>query len=155
MDAQQIELLGRTRLMSELLEADLEVAVPARDRGVDLIAYADLGSRVKNFVAVPIQMKAFSTSGFGINKKYEKVSNLLLAYVWGVREPAHSVTYVMTYPEAVQVADALGWTATESWRKGAYVTTQPSRRVLDLLEAFRATRSVWWKRVVGDAGQAP
>ncbi len=85
MDAQQIELLGRTRLMSELLEADLEVAVPARDRGVDLIAYADLGSRVKNFVAVPIQMKAFSTSGFGINKKYEKVSNLLLAYVWGVR----------------------------------------------------------------------
>lgn len=152
MDSQQIELLGRTRLMAELFEADLEVAVPARDRGVDLIAYADLGSRVKTFVAVPIQMKAFTTSGFGVNKKYEKISNLLLAFVWGIQEPKQSATFVMTYPEAIRIADSLGWTATESWRKGAYVTTQPSRRVLDSLDSFRATPAVWRKRVVGDAG---
>lgn len=141
--------------MVELLAADLEVAVPVRDRGVDLIAYADLGNRVKTFVAVPIQMKTFSTSGFGINKKYEKISNLLLAFVWGIREPKQSVTFVMTYPEAIRIADSLGWTATESWRKGAYVTTQPSRRVIDALDPFRSSPAVWRKRVVGDADQAP
>ena len=41
-DSQVIELLGRNRLVSELLRAGLEVAIPARDRGIDLIAYLDL-----------------------------------------------------------------------------------------------------------------
>ncbi|MFM9965462.1 MAG: hypothetical protein ACKV2Q_30110 [Planctomycetaceae bacterium] len=42
LDTQVVELLGRQRLMGELLRDGLEVAVPARDRGVDLIAFADL-----------------------------------------------------------------------------------------------------------------
>ena len=41
MDSQQIELLGRHRLVEELLRAGLEVALPLRDHGVDLIAYRD------------------------------------------------------------------------------------------------------------------
>ena len=55
-DKQIVELLGRNRLVDELLRADLEVAIPARDRGIDLIVYADKGRGVKNFVAKPIQM---------------------------------------------------------------------------------------------------
>ena len=42
MDSQVVEVLGRNRLVSDLLQAGLEVALPVRDRGVDLIAYADL-----------------------------------------------------------------------------------------------------------------
>lgn len=41
-DSQVVELLGRNRLIDELLRAGLEVAVPERDRGIDLIAYLDL-----------------------------------------------------------------------------------------------------------------
>jgi hypothetical protein len=41
-DTQVIELIGRNRLGSEILRDGLEVAVPARDRGIDLIAYSDL-----------------------------------------------------------------------------------------------------------------
>jgi hypothetical protein len=141
--------------MADLLAAELEIAVPARDRGVDLIAYAELGSRVKNFSAVPIQMKAFSARGFGINRKYEKISNLLLAFVWEVAAPTSSTIYVMNYIEALAVADTLGWTATESWRRGAYVTTTPSRRAVALLEQYRATPRVWWERVVGQTSAQP
>ena len=55
-DTQTIEIVGRQRLSGELLAAGLEVAMPLRDRGIDLIAYADLDRQVKRFTARPIQM---------------------------------------------------------------------------------------------------
>jgi hypothetical protein len=96
MDTQTIEFLGRNRLVDELLLAGLEVALPARDRGVDLIAYVDLESKVSSFVAFPIQMKAASTRAFSIDRKYSKIANLILAYVWGLQKPEHAVTYALT-----------------------------------------------------------
>ena len=53
LDTQVVEVLGRQRLMAELLRDGLEVAVPARDRGVDLIAYVDLSQQVACFTARP------------------------------------------------------------------------------------------------------
>jgi len=82
MDTQTIELVGQHRLASELLLAGLEVAFPARDRGVDLIAYAEVGRGLGGFVARPIQMKVASRRSFGIWKKYEKIHGLILAFVW-------------------------------------------------------------------------
>ncbi len=46
-DAQTIELAGRSQLTSELLRAGLEVPMPLRDRGIDLIAYVDTGDNEK------------------------------------------------------------------------------------------------------------
>ncbi len=60
-DTQTIEIVGRQRLSGELLAAGLEVAMPLRDRGIDLIAYADLDRQVKRFTAKPIQMKSTRT----------------------------------------------------------------------------------------------
>ena len=93
-------------LIGELIRDGLEVAVPVRDRGVDLIAYADLSRQVVRFGARPVQMKAFTASGFSVAQKYTRIADLLLAYVWhlGGSEPA--VTYGLTYAAAVQVAEA-------------------------------------------------
>src|SRR5437660_905735 len=77
MDTQIVELLGRHQLINELLRAELEVAVPARDRGIDLIAYADLGTKVEKFAACPIQMKAALSASFSIESKYQKFPNLI------------------------------------------------------------------------------
>ena len=145
MDAQLIELVGRQRLISELLRADLEVALPMRDRGIDLIVYADL--RVSGFRAVPIQMKAASTSCFAVDQKYSKFPNLLLAYVWFLDTPEQAVTYALTYAEAVSVAENMGYTATMSWQTGIYTTTRPSRKLLQLLEPYRMTSDAWRLRV--------
>ena len=60
MDSQTIEILGRNRLVDELLVAGLEVATLLRDRGIDLIAYVDLAADASKFAAVPISMKAAS-----------------------------------------------------------------------------------------------
>ena len=149
MDTQTTELLGRNRLMSELLHAGLEVALPARDRGVDLIAYADLSSKVQSFVAIPIQMKAASKRSFSVDKKYAKISNLMLAHVWHLDTPDKAVTYALRYPEAVAIAEEMGWTKTASWERGGYSTSNPSKNLCVLLEAHRMSPVNWWNCVVG------
>lgn len=148
-DGQLVEILGRGRLVGELLRAGLEVALPTRDRGVDLIAYADLGERISKFVAKPIQMKAALGRSFGVWRKYEN-PDMLLAFVWHLDGAAVPQTYALTVPEANGVASAMGWTSTPSWtEKGGYSTTRPGRRLLELLAPHAMDERRWWSKVVG------
>lgn len=148
MDTQTIELLGRNRLVNELLVAGLEVAIPLRDRGMDLIAYVDLAVKTSKFAAVPIQMKAASTRAFSIDAKYEKISNLVIAYVWGLHAPEHAQIFALTYAEAVGVAMAMKWTTTASWVKGnKYSTSAPSKKLCKLLAPFKMSPEAWRKKV--------
>jgi hypothetical protein len=148
-DTQVVELIGRNRLCSELLRAGLEVAVPARDRGVDLIAYADLSSDVKEFVARPIQMKAAAKSSFSINRKYERLASLIIAYVWHLEDHNMAVTYALTWKEALGVATKMGYTLTDSWtKKHSYGTTKPGVELRKLLQPFEMTSGKWRTKVL-------
>ena len=147
-DTQKVELLGRNRLIDELLRADLEVALPVRDRGVDLIAYADRGKGVQAYASRPIQMKASWTTAYGVDKKYQKFPNLIIAYVWNLSDAAQAVTYAMNYAEACGIAEAMGWTRTVSWERGAYSTSRPGQKLTALLEPFRMSAGAWWHLIV-------
>jgi hypothetical protein len=70
MDTQQIGIIGKHILIANLIAADLEVAEPIRDHGIDLIAYSD---RVEGgvFLACPIQLKTATDAVFGLDEKYE------------------------------------------------------------------------------------
>jgi hypothetical protein len=150
MDKQTLEIIGRNRLVNELLIAGLEVAIPSRDRGIDLIAYRDLKIDTPTFMAIPIQMKAASKSSFSIDKKYAKISNLVLAYVWGVNGTDESVTYGLTHEESVEIGDAMGWTQEKSWTKdeyGRFSSSSPNTKLIELLEPFRMTSEKWLNHV--------
>lgn len=147
-DSQVVELLGRNRLIDELLQAGLEIALPMRDRGIDLIAYVELAATVETFTACPIQMKASSRPAFGLHSKYRRVRNLIIAHVWYVQGGEESISFATTYDEALSVADSMGWTSTPSWKSGAYSTSHPSKRLRDLLEPFRMTPAKWRAKVV-------
>jgi hypothetical protein len=84
MDPQAVEILGRNLLIADLVTAGIEVSVPLRDRGIDLIAYCDLTSVTSRFSAIPIQLKASTTRSFAVDRKYSKIPNLVIAYIWGV-----------------------------------------------------------------------
>lgn len=147
--SQIVELIGRNWLVNELLQANLEVALPLRDRGIDLIAFADLYTHVQTFIARPIQMKAASLRSFGVDQKYSRFPDLIIAYVWYVNDPNKTVTYGLTYHEAVEIADKMGWTKTISWEKGAYSTTNPSKPLLDLLEPYKMlSPQKWWDKII-------
>lgn len=123
--------------MDELLRASLEVAFPARDRGIDLIVYADKGQGVQTFVAKPIQMKAASIRSFGIDRKYTAFPNLIIAYVWYVGDADKTVTCALSYPDAVSIAEQMGFTKSLSWAKGRYDRTEVGGRLLKMLEDHR------------------
>jgi hypothetical protein len=84
---------------------------------------------------------------FSITSKYERVRNLLIAYVWDLRESEATSIYALTYREAFSVAETLGWTKTASWDQGLYTTTRPSARTVELLEPYKMTPEKWWDRV--------
>jgi hypothetical protein len=151
-DTQVIELIGRNRLGSEILRDGLDVAVPARDKGIDLIAYADRSSNVKEFVARPIQMKASSEASFSIDRKYKRVTNLILAYVWHIHDANATVTYALEYKDALRIASQCWGRAkgnSESWKRGRYSTSKPSRKLRMLLEPFKISEGKWWEKVTG------
>ena len=149
-DTQVIELIGRNRLGSELLRAGLEVAVPSRDRGIDLIAYADLSVDVRQFIARPIQMKAASQRSFSINRKYERLAGLIIAYVWHLEDQDKAVTYALTWKEALAVATAMRYTRTHSWKKAnSYSTTAPGVELRRLLLPYEMTPEKWRAKVLG------
>ncbi len=147
-DTQKVELLGRNRLIDELLRDDLEVALPVRDRGIDLVAYADLAEIANSYVSRPIQMKAAWTRGFGVDRKYEKFPGLILAYVWNLSDRSQAVTYAMSYLDACSIAQKMGWMETESWARGRYASNQPSSKLVGLLEPFKMTAGCWRKMIV-------
>lgn len=150
LDTQTIELLGRQRLAGELLAAGLEVAEPMRDRGVDLIAYAELDRQLNGFTAKPIQMKAARERSFGIWNKYQKIHDLIIAFVWHLESPSEAATYALTCQEAEAIATRLGWTGTASWtEKGLYTTTNPSAELCEELKQYRMTPEGWWRKVTG------
>lgn len=152
MDTQTLEIIGRNRLVNELLRAGLEVATPLRDRGIDLVAYVDINRDVTSFIARPIQMKAASRRNFSLDHKYAKVHGLILAYVWHVDDPTQAVTFALTYEEGLAVAEAMGWTTTSSWIHGhLYASTNPGKKLCSLLEPYVMTPEAWWNKITNDA----
>jgi len=139
-DSQLTELVGRHFLIAQLVAADLEVAIPVRDRGIDLIAYLDLTTEIKQFISCPIQMKTSREARFGADKKYEKIANLLIAYVWHIDDPVNACVYALTYREAVSLLEKRGHTKTSSWiDKGGYTVPNPGESWLEELRLYKMT----------------
>jgi hypothetical protein len=105
-DTQLVELEGRNWLTSQLLKAGLEVARPERDKGIDLIVYRDI-DETHQFLAYPIQMKAATRAVFSLYPKYEKFSNLILAYVWNLGDSTRTKCFALTYAQALGIADQI------------------------------------------------
>jgi hypothetical protein len=148
LDTQQVEIVGRNLLISLFTADGIEIAEPTRDRGIDLIAYLDISEEDK-FKAVPIQLKASSESSFSVSKKYEKFPDLLMAYVWYAARPMEATLYIMKYTRAVEIADKLGWTKTESWLKdnGAYSVQKPGNKIKDILSEHEYQPGMLYKLV--------
>ncbi len=141
LDSQQVEILGRNRIKAALIEAGLEVATPERDNGIDLIAYK--WSTAGVFEARPVQIKASSSFTFGVDRKYERIPGLIMAFIMGARRESY-VIYAMTYAEMLKVATERGWTDTASWTDvGRYVQTRASPALEDALKSFLADRQSW------------
>jgi hypothetical protein len=126
---------GEAAVAAELLRRHIDVAYPAHDAGVDLIAYREH----KLSQVVPIQVKARTTTCFEFQKDWFRIDGLVLVQVW----------HLTTVPEfyifgcLADVEDALGepHRYSQSWLvKEAYTVTSPTH---DHLERMQAHRDRW------------
>jgi len=65
LDGQQVEIVGRNWLVNELMYAGFEVALPMRDRGVDLLV-----SPTDYAWTLPVQLKTSRQTSLQVHKKY-------------------------------------------------------------------------------------
>lgn len=136
-DTQQVEVIGRGRLVEALVLDGVEVALPVRDRGVDLVAYLDRPT----WAAVPLQLKASTHTGWGLSRKYERTAGVVLVYAWHVFDPGAVELRAMTYADAVAIAEEMGYARSASWTEhGSYsVTNVRPGRLCDLLDPYLVT----------------
>jgi hypothetical protein len=144
-DTQLIELAGRNRLIESIIAGGLDVALPIRDDGADLIVYRRKGDGA--FSARPVQLKTATKPRFAIDRnKYQAREGLIMAYVWG---EDRSTIYALAYnPDVLAIARAMGWDQTDSWKNGGQRkkpgwSCYPSPKLLRLFEPFRATLTRW------------
>jgi hypothetical protein len=138
LDAQQKELLGRSALEAELIKNGFEVARAHRDKGIDLLVFLDEPKRP--FVSRPIQLKASTGIRFGLDRKYEGMTGLILAYAWTILERPRF--FLMTYSEAECLVPAEA-KRTYSWQKGGYSWPKAPEAIKTKLEAAYESRWQW------------
>ena len=145
---------GEMLVAAELMRRGVEVAVPVVDIGVDLLAYRLDGAHGVPTRLVPIQVKAYSGTGYHFQRRwFERAPGVVLVSVW------HTATTPEFYvlESIARVEEVLGDHAlTDSWRvRGGYTVTavrehdpnwtrmQPHRgqweRIIDQLQEGRCT----------------
>ncbi len=94
-------------------------------------------------------MKAAARKNFSLDKKYEKIPNLLIAYVWNLEDSSSPIEiFALTYAEAFSVMEFRKHTLTPAWGKGNYVISNPGKYILNMIEKYRMTPERWRDRVV-------
>ncbi len=92
----------------------------------------------------PILVMAASRVSFSVRRKHERIADLILAYLWHLRDGNPAITYALTYKEALGVAEQMGWTRTSSWRQGGYyANNEPGERLRERLAPYLATPERW------------
>jgi hypothetical protein len=129
---------GEALVAAELLRRYVDVAYPAHDHGVDLIAY-----RGHNFGrVVPIQVKTRAETNFAFQRSWFR-DGIVLVQVWcATISPAFYI-----FSELSQVEHALGESAARSasWRRdGRYNVTHPTLDQKGRMEPHKDQ----WSRII-------
>jgi hypothetical protein len=126
-------MAGRNWLTAQLLAQGFEVAIPAVDRGIDLIVFREVGEA--GIRALPLQLKCASGESFSLDRKYAG-RGIPLVYIWNVLN--QPVAYFLEYGEALVVLGERA-AATTSWIAGGYYTiNRISPDLRARLEPYRA-----------------
>jgi len=144
----QVERIALPHLEVSVLRAGFQLATPTIDSGIDAVVFSTGGG----FRARPIQLKAFSGRGWSLYQRYEKFDQLLMAYVW-CAVSAEAEVLVMTYADALAIAEAMGFTKTQSWKTGvstgkpgyAVTTMSVGGKLHGMLKPHAATPEQWQK----------
>ena len=132
LDAALIGKAGEALVAGELLRRRIDVAYPAFDGGVDLVAYR--GHAFDN--AIPIQVKARSSTCYTFQKKWFEIPSIVLIQVWHVATTPEF--YVFRNVQDVEGALGSRHVSSPSWaRDGRYSVTNPNDEQIERMQPYR------------------
>ena len=117
---------GEALVAAELMRRGVNVAYPAYDGGIDLLAYRELDfSRV-----VPIQIKSRASTGYNFQRSWFRIEGLVLVQVWHILEKPEF--YIFRNLQDVEEALGAEHCSSESWvTNGGYNVTYPGKNNLE------------------------
>jgi hypothetical protein len=145
---------GELLVAAELMRRGIEVAYPASDVGVDLLAYRLDRKQTVAGKFVPIQVKARSASGYNFQRSwFERCPGIVLVQVWHVENVETGPEFYILESVA-RVEEALGpkHAASVSWRiNGGYSVTVAGKEPYERMQAHRDK----WERIIGQLATPP
>jgi len=130
---------GELLVAGELLRRGIDVAIPAYDRGIDLLAYREHDLTK----VVPIQVKARAETGYNFQRSWFKYNGLVLVHAWRMQYAPQF--YIFGGLDDVE--EALGPTSSKSksWAvDGRYNVTDPGPELIARMQSHRNR----WDRIV-------
>jgi hypothetical protein len=139
MDSEMLELVGRARLMDEMMEDGVNVALPMGACEMDMLAYVNSRTGPCRIVSVPINVASFCSDALSSNLEAARVSGLLIALVWGIGNPEDVRTFALTPAEltVVKMIEIIG-------RANACT---PEVVLRNALEPFAMSPGKWRKKI--------
>jgi len=137
-----LQALGRTRLMGELLDEGLNVALPVGDSGIDMIAYLDVSAPSCQVASIPIKIKSLRPAWSSRDIESVRAQGLLI-----VLEQARTFALTpaeLTYIKMIGIIERAKANPSERSRSdsGGYGAT-----VRQALEPFAMSRGQWRKKI--------
>ena len=141
---QRTELINTHRAIESVLEAGLDVAMPLKDDGIDLVCYVSKGDGP--WISVAVQVK----SRFEIDKKYLSRPGLVMCFV------SPEKIYVLTHERAVEIALVRGYLNEDnvSWRDLGGYSAAIGQSLSRDLDSCIATPDRW-RAIFAEAAAAP
>jgi hypothetical protein len=150
MESEMLELVGRARLMDELLEDGVNVAVPMGACEMDILAYLDSGTAACRIVSVPIKVASFCSDALSSNLWAARASGLLIALVWDISNPEHVRTFAFTPAELTVVKMIEVIQRASAARSGERPDQACTREAVlqNALEPFAMSPGKWRKKLI-------
>jgi hypothetical protein len=145
-----MDLVGLARLMNELLEDGVNVALPRGACEIDMLAYVDSRAAECTIASVPIKVTSCCSDALASNLEAARASGLLIALVWGISNSEHARTFAFTPAEltVVKMIAIIGRTSAARSGEPADPACTPEAVLQNALEPFAMSPGKWRKKIV-------
>ena len=145
-----LDLVGRARLMDELLEEGVNVVLPTGASEIDMLAYVDSRTAACTIVSVPIKVTSFCSDALSSNLEAARASGILIMLVWGVSNPEHVRTFAFTPAEltVMKMIGIIGRTGAAGSGEPADQRRTPEAVLQNALERFAMSPGKWREKIV-------
>jgi hypothetical protein len=149
-DSEMRELIRRARLMDELLEDGVNVALPTGACEIDMLAYVDSRTAPRTIVSVPIKVASFSSDALSSNLEIARTSGLLIALVWGISNPELVRTFAFTPAEltVVKMIEIIERASATRSGESPNQACTPDAILQNALEPFAMSPGKWRKKII-------